>query len=212
MSENQTGFDGSRPSVLDAAIDRAVRHMVQVDPPSGLHRRVLSRLRAPAAPKRASMRYVAAFATLGVLVLAVGLLVRDKAPVSTPVSTVVSPATVPEARKQQADGTSPKAAGPLNQRPSAPDAAAPAPRPTPPARARRAPHAEVIPMPEITNVFGPPANTVAGASVSARESDSLGAPTEIVTASPIEIQLLTIPPLEIEPLRIPDIPAAERRR
>ena len=67
-------------------------------------------------------------------------------------------------------------------------------------------------MPEITNVFGPPANTIAGASVSARESDSLASLAETVPASPIDIQLLTIAPLEIEPLRIPEIPAAERRR
>ena len=67
-------------------------------------------------------------------------------------------------------------------------------------------------MPEITNVFGPPANTIAGASVSARESDSRGALAETVSATPIEIQVLTIAPLEIEPLRIPEIPAAERRR
>jgi hypothetical protein len=206
MSENQTGFDGSRPSVLDAAIDRAVRQMVQIDPPSGLRRRVLSRLTVPAAPNRARMPYVAAFATLGILVLAIGLLVRDR----TPVSTVVSPASVQEAGKQQADST--KTGAPVNQRPPVPDAAARAPRPTPPARGRRAPHAEAIPMPEITNVFGPPANTLTGASVSARESDSLGSVAETVPANPIEIQLLTIAPLEIEPLRIPEIPAAERRR
>ena len=206
MSENQTGFDGSRPSALDDAIDRAVRQMVQIDPPSGLRRRVLSRLTVPAAPVRARMRYVAAFATLGILVLAVGLLVRQ----NTPVSTTVSPAPVQEAGKQQADSTR------FAERPSSrgrvPDAGSRTARPTPPARARRAPHAEVIPMPEITNVFGPPANTVTGASVSARESDSLGALAETVVASPIEIQLLTIAPLEIEPLRIPEIPAAERRR
>jgi hypothetical protein len=206
MSENQPGLDGSRPSVLDAAIDRAVRQMVQIDPPSGLRRRVLSRLTVPAAPDRARMRYVVAFATLGVLVLAVGLLVRDK----TPVSTEVRPARVQEAGKQQADGIKtaerPYSHGPV------PDADVRPSRSAPPLRARRAPHAEVIPMPEITNVFGPPANTLTGASVSARESDSLGSLAETVAARPIEIQVLTIAPLEIEPLRIPEIPAGERRR
>jgi hypothetical protein len=206
MSENQTGFDGSRPSALDDAIDRAVRQMVQVDPPSGLRRRVLSRLALPAAPKRARMRYVAAFATLGMLVLAVGLLVRDK----TPVSTTVSPAPVQEAGKQPADSI--RFADRLSSPGRVPDGRSRTPRPTPPARAPRAPHAEVIPMPEITNVFGPPANTVTGASVSARDSDSRGALAETVPTSPIEIQLLTIAPLEIEPLQIPEIPAAERRR
>src|SRR3990170_4283669 len=106
MSENQTGFDGSRPSALDVAIDRAVRRMVQIDPPSGLRRRVLSRLTVPAAPTRARMRYVAAFATLGMLVLAVGLLNRD----NTPVSTEVRPVRGQEAAKQQA--ASSKTAGP----------------------------------------------------------------------------------------------------
>jgi hypothetical protein len=206
MSENQTGFDGSRPSVLDAAIDRAVRQMVQVDPPSGLRRRVLSRLTAPAARGGARMRYVA-FATLGILVLAVGLLVRDK----TPVPTEVSPTTVQEAGKQQADA--PRTAERLYQRGALPGPGARAPRPAPArARPRPAPHAEVIPMPEITNVFGPPANTITGASVFARETDSRGSLAETVSASPIEIQLLTIAPLEIEPLRIPEIPTAERRR
>jgi hypothetical protein len=207
MSENQTGSDGSRPSVLDAAIDRAVRQMVQIDPPSGLRRRVLARLTVPAAPNPARLRYVAAFATLGMLVLAVGLLVRDNAPAVSP---GVRPVELREAEKQQTDGT--KTPELSYQRPAVPDAAARAPRPTPPARARRAPHAEVIPMPEITNVFGPPANTVTGASVSARESSSLGAPAETVPANPIEIELLTIAPLEIEPIRVPEIPAAERPR
>jgi hypothetical protein len=206
MSENQTGFDGSRPSVLDAAIDRAVRRMVQVDPPSGLRRRVLSRLTVPAAPTRARMRYVAAFATLGMLVLAVGLLNRDKAPVSTE----VRPVSGQEAGKQQADDTKPPAR--LYQRPLVSNSAAPAPRPTPPAGARRAPHVEVIPMPEITNVFGPPADTITGASVSERESDRLGALAETVPVRPIEIQPLTIAPLQVEPLRLPEIPAAESRR
>ena len=206
MSDNQPDFDGSRPSVLDDAIDRAVRQMVQVDPPSGLRRRVLSRLTVPAAPRRARMGYMAAAATLGMLVLAVGLLVRGK----TPVSTEVSPAPAQEAAKQLADKA--KTADRPDQRRRVPDAEARASRPAAPARARRAPHADVIPMPEITNVFGPPANTVTGASLSARETDSLGALAETVLASPIEIQLLTIAPLEIEPLRIPEIPAAERRR
>jgi hypothetical protein len=206
MSDNQPGFDGSRPSVLDDAIDRAVRQMVRVDPPSGLRRRVLSRLTAPATRARVHMHYMAAAATLGILVLAVGLLVRDK----TPVSTEVRPDPAQEAAKQVADRT--KIAEPPYQRGSVSSAEARSSLSAPPARARRAPHADVIPMPEISNVFGPPANTIAGASVSARESDSRVALAETVAASPLEMQLLTIAPLEIEPLRIPPIPAAERRR
>jgi hypothetical protein len=208
MSENQTGFDGSRPSALDDAIDRAVRQMVQVDPPSGLRRRVLSRLAGRPAPSRMRMGYMAAAATLCMLVLAVGLLLRGRAPVSTG----VGPAPAQEAGKQLADISKP--AERPTERGRVPDPEArPSRRATSaPARARRAPHADLIPMPEIANVFGAPANTITGASVSAPESDARGALGESVAASPIEIRALTIPPLEIAPLGIPEIPAAKTRR
>jgi hypothetical protein len=65
-------------------------------------------------------------------------------------------------------------------------------------------------MPEIANVFGAPANTVTGASVSAPESDARGALADTGSASPLEIRALTIAPLEIAPLRIPEIPSAKR--
>jgi hypothetical protein len=205
MTENHPHLDRPRPSVLDDAIDRAVRQMVQVDPPSGLRRRVLSRLALPATRSEARVRYMAAAAaTLAMLIVAAGLLVRDR----TPVATDVKPASV-VAGKQQGEST--KAAPRAYQTPLASKAGVPGAGPTP-ARVRRAPHAEVIPIPEVTNVFGPPANTIAGASVSARESDTVEPRAETISARPLEIQDLTIVPLDIEPLRIPEIAAAERRR
>ena len=41
---NEFSWNAAREARVDRAIDRAVREMMQVDPPPGLRRRVLARL------------------------------------------------------------------------------------------------------------------------------------------------------------------------
>jgi hypothetical protein len=198
----------TRGTVIDDAIDRAVREMVQVDPPAGLRRRVESRLTAPGVQRGARMRYLAAAATLGALLLAATLVVRH----DSPSQEGIGPASVPAVPPQQAIGT-PKAERPAETRPAPlPDSNAQVSRTTPPARGRRVPHTEAIPMPEITNVFGTAGGMVAGASVSERESDSGLPPVDTVPAGAIEFTVLSIAPLTLEPLRVPPIPDARKRR
>ena len=78
MSESHTDPAGRRRSVLDDAIDRAVRRMVQVDGPPGLRRRVEARITAATLRSSAPwFRYVAAAAAIALLVLAAGVRLRD---------------------------------------------------------------------------------------------------------------------------------------
>src|SRR3954462_15101703 len=74
MSESQTDPVGSHRSVLDDAIDRAVRRMVQIDGPPGLRQRVEARITG-ATPRGSApwLRYVAAAAAIVLFVLVLGL-------------------------------------------------------------------------------------------------------------------------------------------
>src|SRR3982751_1533850 len=81
MSERHTDPVGRHRSVLDDAIDRAVRQMVQVDGPPGLRGRVEARITATSLRSSAPwFRYVAAAAAIALLVFVVGLR-REHAPV-----------------------------------------------------------------------------------------------------------------------------------
>ena len=188
---NDSSWAGRHDSPLDRAIDRAVREMVQVDPPPGLRRRVLSRLDADTRPAaRITVRYAWAAAAF-VVVLAAVMFTRGRpdAPVAAvPVASqaAVVPAPAPEVR------------------PVAPQPPAAAPRATP----RRATR-EAIPMPRVSNVFGPRSRGVTAASDSGAEairtppassaSEQPGAVPPLVspplTAAPIETPAIVIPPL-----------------
>jgi hypothetical protein len=211
MSDNQSATASEE---LDAAIDRAVRRMVRIDPPAGLGRRVQERLTAPAGRRSVSTRYLTVAAIMAMLVIAVGLL-RPGTPREAALRGNGSAASV-DARQQSS-----QAKGPIQ----APETLAPT-RPVPenaaphfearlPSRVTRAPHAprrlhsEVIPMPEVGNVFGEAANTVAGATVTGR--DERGNPDPAVE-NRIEITLLSIPPLGVEQIRITEIPAGRQGR
>ena len=85
---NDDSPSGARRGSLDVAIDRAVRRMMQVDPPAGLRHRVLARL-GPVPSRRAAFfpRFAMAAAALAMLVLAVVVVRRETAaPVPGPAS------------------------------------------------------------------------------------------------------------------------------
>lgn len=202
---------GQRPSI-DAAIDRAVRRMMDVDPPSGLRRRVHARLTAPiVAGSTRFTGYLAAAAALAVVVLAVGLMHRDNSPLRTRDATASLQSDVQGVRKPQAITAEP-AAPPQDARlERVPDARRSDSRLRQSAKAWRVPHTEEIPMPAIVNLFGATGSIVSGASISAREEADRAPLAKTVAAKPIEIQLLSIAPLEIDPIRISEISAAQTR-
>src|SRR5687767_4107608 len=96
--EPDRGTDGAG-SPLDAAIDRAVRRMMNVDPPAGMRRRVLSRLDSPVRSSGFFPRFAFAFGALAVIVLAVLVIRRDGPAPAAPASIQV--ATAPAARPQE---------------------------------------------------------------------------------------------------------------
>src|SRR5947209_6166590 len=108
MNEHESRFGGSGSGRLDRAIDRAVRDLMWIDPPSGLRRRVLSRLEAPV---RASgfPRFAVLAAALAVLVVAAVLLresgsrppVGQPSVVATTSPAVVQPANSPVSQPSQ---------------------------------------------------------------------------------------------------------------
>src|SRR5215212_7388232 len=75
---NESSWAGQHDTALDRAIDRAVRDMMQVDPPPGLRRRVLSRLEAPSA-RRTFVLAPYSWAAAVLLIVVVGMIVaRDR--------------------------------------------------------------------------------------------------------------------------------------
>ena len=172
---------------LDRAIDRAVREIMQVDPPPGLRRRVLSRLDAPGSPRTfPAMRY--AFAAKAFAAAAV-------------VVTVVSFALVPS-----------QVEPPAPPKPPAPTIASGVPPidleavlSTPTAASRSIPtnsalvSTERIAMPRVTNIFGSQPAGVTAATV--REPAAARVTTE--TLAPLRIVPLSARPIVIESLVLP---------
>lgn len=181
MSEHDTG------TPLDAAIDRAVRHMMHVDPPPGLRRRVLSRLDTPAATPAWWPRLAMAGAGLAAILLAVVLLRPgpDAEPpiIETAAQPVDQPAVV------------------------APPAIAEAARPAPDSRPRDdRPRVEALPPPpRMDTVFGAsPDGRVAAASASIEPPAPpiAEAAAELPGLPPIDIPAIDVPPIEIRPLML----------
>lgn len=230
MSENQPASARPRPvlrgAVVDHAIDRAVRQMVQIDPRPGLGRRVLSRIAMPAARRSLySTPYMAVAGALAMLVLAVGLLRPDTArnlalpgtagDQASPVAAGEYPSNKPTgkpesstadrlwSRLRPARPAEPLADGPADSAPSgaagsrAANKVASAPR-------ESGTHAEAIPMPEIVNLFGGARNLVSGAHVTGL-ADATATPPAKSAGSSLEIAELPMTPLTIEPLRITPI-------
>jgi hypothetical protein len=173
MSESQTDPAGSHRSVLDDAIDRAVRRMVQIDGPPGLRRRVEARITG-ATPRSSApwLRYVAAAAAIVLLVLVLGPR-RDRPVVPQSADRTAESEPTPQTPPSRAsEPVSPTAAL---------DAAVPGVQPG--RKPARKPHVDVIPMPKIHNVFGDPANTVAAANVPGAEGVGSPRGTETTPAA-----------------------------
>jgi len=199
---SRRGSTGVPASVLDQAIDRAVRKMMHVDPPAGLRRRVLSRIEAAPStrrfmgslsagrPRRWSLMpaYAVGAAALAILVLAVVVTRNSRV--------APSPAGAPAvAAVEQTPAVETRAS-----RTPVPDAA-PLPRPTrrvAPGRAgfRREP----IPMPVVADIFGPPTTAIAAAT-----DPSAGELWTVPSAPDVEEGVAALAPLVVRPVGVPPI-------
>lgn len=186
----------SRGASIDTAIDRAVREMVQIDPPAAFRRRVLSRLEAPPARPVMLARYGLIAASVALVALTV-VLVRDRMPGMTRVET---PSAVTAQRPLPAD--------------AAPETRPRAERAQPDVRTDRAPrktgtHSEPIRMPPDANIFGARAPRIAAASDEMqdtlwnRPADAAVPREGAVGPPPIEMPEIVIAPLVIPPAGTP---------
>jgi hypothetical protein len=177
---NDSSWTGGHDSPLDRAIDRAVREIMQVDPPHGLRRRVLSRIATDgSARKPLVLRFAWVGAALAMVIAAVIYTSQrstERPSVQTEASqsaAIAAPAPAP-------------AAAPQAVPPSvAPSSSTPRPRPS---RTTR----EAIPMPRVGNVFG-----------ASRGAAAANVPAERVwtpVSSPSGSSTVAVPPLEIRPL------------
>jgi len=200
---------GVPASPIDRAIDRAVRKMMQIDPPAGLRRRVMSRIEAPA-PRRTIFlpAFAAAAAMLAVLVL--GIVAARQGRVAP--STVEAPAAAAVAQAPAADV-------PVARTPAPVTTSSPRTRPVTPRRAGF--HREPIPMARVDDIFGTRTTAIAAAAdptadaiwTGPADSDVGGAaaPAPIVVdpvgVAPIETAPIVIAPLFVgRPVSAPDAP------
>jgi hypothetical protein len=201
MNNENSPFGSRSESPLDRAIDRAVRQMMEVDPPADLRRRVLARLGAPAPGRWALFpRYAAAAAAAAALVLAVVFVPRPSK----------APTVVEEAPAVVAAPATPVAAEPPAAKPAValPDAGA-AQKATAPGGARPStPHREPIAMPQITNLFGSGGRRVSAAN--AAES-AKGANVNAPDPQPIDIPALAAAPRSAGQQKPEELAAAEAR-
>jgi hypothetical protein len=166
---------------LDNAIDRAVREMLDAEPPPGLRGRVIDRIESP----RRGFAWIwiaAPVAAAAIVVLAVLLPSKSAPPVVEPVTTVATKETT--APPQPATSTPPPA---VTQVPSQPAIARVTPRPV-----RRQPSA---------------ATTVAAASVEAGADiawlEPLPGPEAIDVAALEPSKAPSIPSIDLAPAQIP---------
>lgn len=170
---NEISWSAAREARIDRAIDRAVREMMQVDPPPGLRRRVLARLDRPA-KRRGQLLPQFALAAVALAVLALSL---------TQVWYRGEPPTPPKAPVVATRSIEPVQAPPEPLNPS--------PKPAPITRER-------IAMPHITNVFGNRAAGASAATIDGITRQVVATPLEIVplSARPLVIKPLIVPPLQ----------------
>jgi hypothetical protein len=188
MNNENSPFGSRSESLLDRAIDRAVRRLMEVDPPAGLRRRVLARIDAPApAGWTFFPRYAAVAAAAAVLVLAVVFVSRPSQPTAI-ISERPAPAVKNPATETERPSTQTKAS-------PAPDAP---PQPKASARAdevrRRTPHREPIVMPQISNLFGPDGRRVSAANAPEPMKGANAANATAPGAEPIDIPALPVVP------------------
>jgi hypothetical protein len=171
---NEFSWSAAREARIDRAIDRAVREMMQVEPPPGLRRRVLARLN-DADERRASFlpRYAFAAMALVVLVLSMTLLpnpVELPTPPKAPMAAIPAPAPAIAPPADWDVRSDMAIAGRITKQP--------------------------IRMPRVANVFGNPSGDVSAATVDAGKRQIAVEPLTIVplSARPIVIDPLIIPP------------------
>jgi hypothetical protein len=173
---NEFSWSAAREARIDRAIDRAVREMMQVDPPPGLRRRVLARLN-DANERRSYLlpRYAVAVMALVVLLASITLM-RDR----------VEPPTPPKAPVMAIPAPAPTIA------PVVPTELAAGPAARPAAEITR----ERIRMPRVTDVFGNRRNDVSAATIHLGRREIVVPPLTIVplSARPIVIEPLILPP------------------
>lgn len=210
------------PSNLDEAIERAVRRIVEVEPPPGLEGRVRARLAAPV--RRGlpvSMGWAAAAAMVTVL-LAAGVMLREQrdgsvATAPPPLEAKARKADGPDEREMAALAAGRGAAAALNLPPaeSAPSRSASAVADTVTAArpfttavasglASRS-RAAVAATPVLGTALD--ANETAPATALTDQAD--GAATG--SADRLEISPLRLPPLRVDPLTIAPIPDSDRQ-
>jgi hypothetical protein len=183
---NDLSWNDAREARLDRAIDRAVREMMQLDPPPGLRRRVLSRLNGPV-ERRAYpyLWYGLATAALSVFVV-VSLIPGPVEPPSPPKAPSLTFAT----------DLLPVTPGPetiVVPEVNSPGGRAPAAGIT----------KEPIRMPLVTNVFGTRSGEASAATVPSNEP---ARPTRPQDLAPLTIVPLSARPIVVEPLVIPAPP------
>jgi len=181
---NEFSLSDAREARLDRAIDRAVREMMQVDPPPGLGRRVVSRLNAPA-PRRPMQLplYGLAAAALVVFVFSVTLMREQVEPPAPPGAPPIVATGVPPVDAEALMAAQPKVSTSI------------------PGITR-----ERIPMPRVPNVFGSRRSEVSAASErgSGIRGESHGVSRGVApeTLAPLTIVPLSARPIVIERLVI----------
>jgi hypothetical protein len=178
---NDLSWNDAREARLDRAIDRAVREIMQIDPPPGLRRRVLARLKEP----REHRRHLLPQFGFALLIIVLGLVSATRVwyrselprPPAAPAMAVAAPAPSVDAEVVIQHATTRGDAGI-------------------PGQITR----ERIPMPRVTNVFGNRQGQMSAATVD-------GMRREIV-APPLTIVPLSARPIMIKPLVITVLPKA----
>jgi hypothetical protein len=188
---------GMPTSRVDRAIDRAVRKMMQVDPPAGLRRRVMSRIEAPPARRSIFVPAFAAAAAVAVLVLGI-IAARQGRPVR---SGVDAPATAVIETPRPADTR-------VAQAPSPEPAAAPRSRRA--ARERTGFRREPIPMAPVDEIFGERTSAITAAAAPTADAvwPVASAPdVENGTAAPrpIVVDPVGVAPIDTAPIVVPPI-------
>jgi hypothetical protein len=171
---NEFSLNAAREARIDRAIDRAVREMMQVDPPPGLRRRVLARLnesdkhRGPLLPRFA----FAALAVVVLLLSATQFWYRSDAP---------TPPKPPDLAKMLA--------------PRAIEVPTPVREFTGPDIPDRQITTERIRMPRVTNVFENRVGEVTAATINGGKQEIVLPALRIVplSARPVVIELLVLP-------------------
>ncbi len=161
---NEFSFSAAREARIDRAIDRAVREMMQLDPPPGLRRRVLARLNDPKERRSYFLtRYAFAAMAMVVLMMSIMLLTNRVEPPTPPKPPMVAlPAPAP-AIQATIHWEGPDIPGRITKEP--------------------------IRMPRVTNVFGTRSGDVTATTIDAGKRVIVVPPLKIVplSARPIVI-------------------------